>query len=296
MDVFRKSSISETYRGLRALRPPRSGAPNTQQVAHGPGAKSSVIEPGDLLVNPKYDDIGINYSTLRNPDWRIAKAIESALGDAKTVLNVGAGTGSYEPRGRAVTAVEPSLEMIRQRRPDAAEVIQASAEQLPFDDDAFDAAMAVLTIHHWRDPEGGLREMRRVTRGPIVLLTFDPAARPWLTDYLPELAILDEAKMPAMSSFERWMRRTEVSPVRVPHDCTDGFLYAYWRRPRAYLDPHIRTGSSSFWAIEKVELGLEKLKQDLESGEWERRYHDLLDAEAYDAGYRLVVSRGSALA
>jgi SAM-dependent methyltransferase len=247
-------------------------------------------------VNPRYDDIGINYSTLRKPDWRIANAIEVALGDAKKVLNVGAGTGSYEPTGRAVTAVEPSLKMIRQRPPGAADVRQASAEQLPFDDGAFDAAMAVLTIHHWRDPQGGLREMRRVTRGPIVLLTCDPAARPWLTDYLPELAVLDEAKMPAISSYERWMGPVDVSLVPVPHDCTDGFLYAYWRRPQAYLDPHIRSGSSSFWAIERTELGLEKLRHDIESGDWERRYHDLLDAEAYDAGYRLVVSRGSALA
>jgi ubiquinone/menaquinone biosynthesis C-methylase UbiE len=151
-------------------------------------------------LDPLYDAIGINYSTLRKPDWRIANAIETALGDAESVLNVGAGTGSYEPKGRAVIAVEPSLTMIHQRPPGAAEVIQATAEQLPFDDGSFDAAMALLTIHHWHDPEGGLRELRRVTRGPILLLTFDPEARPWLTDYLPELAVLDEAKMPAMSN------------------------------------------------------------------------------------------------
>lgn len=279
----------------RASKSARLGALETQPLAHIPGTSSSVGD-GDCLVNPRHDIIGINYSKLRKPDWRIAKAIEGALGSAKKVLNVGAGTGSYEPRGRAVTAVEPSLEMIRQRPPGAADVIQASAEQLPFDDGAFDAAMAMFTIHHWNDPEAGLREMRRVTRGQVVLLTFDPAARPWLTDYLPELFALDEAKMPAMSHYERWIGPIDVRPVPIPHDCTDGFLYAYWRRPHAYLDPHIRCGSSSFWAIKEADLGSGKLKQDLESGEWERRYAGLLDLAEYDAGYRLVVSHGSPLA
>src|SRR5262249_26962470 len=130
----------------------------------------------------KYDSIGINYAQLRKPDPRIAAAIQAALGPAETVLNVGAGTGSYEPVDRQVTAVEPSFEMIRQRSPSAAKVIQASAENLPFDDDVFDASMAILTIHHWPNKEVGLREMRRVTRGRIVLLTFDPCHRPWLTD------------------------------------------------------------------------------------------------------------------
>jgi SAM-dependent methyltransferase len=209
------------------------------------------------------------------------------------VLNVGAGTGSYEPTDRAVTAVEPSREMIRQRSPQAAEAIQASAEDLPFDDASFDASMAILTVHHWPDKQAGLREMRRVTRGPVVLLTFDPSQRPWLTDYLPELAALDEAQMPAMSDYERWLSSpVRITPVPVPHDCTDGFLHAYWRRPAAYLDPHIRSGSSSFWALGAavVERGLAELRRDLDSGAWERRYADLLDQEEYDAGYRLVVS------
>jgi SAM-dependent methyltransferase len=238
----------------------------------------------------KYDRIGINYAELRRPDPRLAAAIDEALGQAETVLNVGAGTGSYEPSGRQVTAVEPSLEMIRKRGPSAAEVVQAAAEQLPFEDDAFDASMAILTVHHWSDKQAGLEEMRRVTRGRIVLLTFDPSHRPWLTDYLPELASLDEAQMPAMSDYERWLGPVEVIKVPVPHDCSDGFLYAYWRRPHAYLDPLIRSGSSSFWAIRDVEAGLQRLKQDLETGEWERRYGQLLSLDAYDAGYRLVVA------
>jgi SAM-dependent methyltransferase len=242
-------------------------------------------------MNAKYDTIGINYAELRKPDPRIGVIIMRALGSAQTILNVGAGTGSYEPTDRSVTAVEPSGEMIRKRSPNAARAVQAFADDLPFEDKSFDASMALVTLHHWPDKQAGLREMRRVTRGPIVLLTFDPAHRPWLTDYLPELAGLDEAQAPAMHEYERWMGPVTITPVPVPHDCSDGFLYAYWRRPAAYLDPRIRSGSSSFWAIgDAAEPGLQKLSDDLESGEWERRYADLLSLDAYDAGYRLVVA------
>ncbi len=242
-------------------------------------------------MNAKYDLIGLNYAELRKPDPRIATIIESALGPAQTVLNVGAGAGSYEPAGRQVTAVEPSREMIRQRKPGAANAIEASADNLPFPDKSFDAAMAILTIHHWPDKAAGLREMRRVTRGPIVLLTFDPAHRPWLTDYLPELATLDEANMPAMTDYARWLGPVQITTVPVPHDCTDGFLYAYWRRPAAYLDDRIRSGSSSFWTMKNAEAGLAKLKHDLDTGAWEHRYADLLTRDEYDAGYRLVMTR-----
>jgi SAM-dependent methyltransferase len=238
----------------------------------------------------KYDIIGLNYAELRKPDPRIAALITGALGPAQTILNVGAGTGSYEPADRSVTAVEPSGEMIRKRGPGAATAIQASAGDLPFADKSFDASMAILTIHHWPDKAAGLREMRRVTRGTVVLLTFDPSHRPWLTDYFPELARLDEAQMPSLSEYQRWLGPVQVTPVPVPHDCRDGFLYAYWRRPAAYLDAHIRSGSSSFWAIGKAETELQRLKLDLESGAWERRYAHLLDRETYDAGYRLVVA------
>jgi len=238
----------------------------------------------------KYDIIGLNYAELRRPDPRVSAVIRRALGRAETVLNVGAGTGSYEPTDRLVTAVEPSIEMIRKRTPSAARTIQASAADLPFDDDAFDASMAILTVHHWPDKEAGLRELRRVTRGRIVLLTFDSSRRPWLTDYLPELASLDEAQLPKMSDYEQWLGTVDVSPVPVPHDCSDGFLYAYWRRPAAYLDARIRSGISSFWAIPNIEEGLRKLARDLETGVWERRYAELLELDAYDAGYRLVVA------
>jgi SAM-dependent methyltransferase len=241
-------------------------------------------------MTAKYDSIGINYAELRRPEPRIAAVIQQTLGLAKTVLNVGAGTGSYEPADRQVTAVEPSLEMIAKRGPSAPEAIQACADALPFEDGAFDASMAILTVHHWPDKEAGLREMRRVTRGRIILLTFDPSHRPWLTDYLPELATLDEAQMPAMSDYARWLGPVQIIPVLIPHDCRDGFLYAYWRRPQAYLDARIRSGSSSFWALPNAEPGLQRLKQDLDRGEWERRYAELLTLDAYDAGYRLVVA------
>ena len=240
-------------------------------------------------MHASYDTIGINYSDLRKPDARIEAAIGRALGSAKTVLNVGAGAGSYEP---ADTAVEPSIELIRQRKATAAPVIQGHAEDLPFDDKSFDASMAILTVHHWSDKEKGLKEMRRVTRGPVVLLTFDPAYRgQWLTDYIPELVTLDDAQMPRMTDYEKWLGSVEISAVPIPHDCTDGFLYAYWRRPAAYLDPRIRTGMSSFWKIDNVAEGLERLESDLDSGAWAERYSDLLELDACDLGYRLVTTK-----
>lgn len=222
-------------------------------------------------MDARYDSIGLNYASLRLPDPRIAAMIIDALGPGESVLNVGAGTGSYEPLDRQVTAVEPSATMIAQRTPSMAVVVQASAESLPFGDASFDASMAILTVHHWQNLAAGLREMRRVTRGRIVLLTFDPAARPWLTDYLPELAQLDDVRMPPMADYGRWLGAVRITPVSIPHDCSDGFLYAYWRRPAAYLDPRIRSGSSSFHAIGDAGTGLQKLAADLDSGAWARR-------------------------
>ena len=237
-----------------------------------------------------YDTIGIDYAQLRRPDPRIAAQIERALGGARTVLNVGAGTGSYEPADRDVVALEPSAEMISQRSPGAAPAAQGSAGAIPFPDQSFDAVMGVLTIHHWPDQQQGIREMCRVARERVVLLTFDPTARPWLTDYLPELATLDEAAMPSLETLSDWLGSVAIEPVLVPHDCSDGFLYAYWRRPAAYLDPRIRKGSSSFWKIERAEAGLARLAEDLANGVWEQRYGALLAGDSYDAGYRLVVS------
>ncbi len=243
------------------------------------------------FMRTSYDTIGVNYSDLRKPDSRIEAMIGSALGSAKTVLNVGAGTGSYEPADRQVTAIEPSVEMIRQRSASAAPAIKDYAEDLPFDDNFFDASMAILTVHHWTDKEKGLKEMRRVTRGPVVVLTFDPSFRGfWLADYIPELVALDDEQMPRMTDYEDWLGSVEISVVPVPHDCTDGFLYAYWRRPAAYLDPRVRTAMSSFWAIGDISEGLEKLASDLDTGAWAQRYSELLNLDECDFGYRLVTT------
>ena len=239
-----------------------------------------------------YDTIGLNYANLRRPDPRIAQQIEAALGSAETVLNVGAGAGSYEPSSRQITAVEPSAEMIGQRPASDATVIQGSAERLPFENGSFDAAMAVLTIHHWSDKKKGVAEMRRVTNGKIVLLTYDPSFRGfWLADYFPALVTLDEGQMPGMAKFESWLGPVSISPVPIPHDCTDGFLVGYWRRPAAYLDERVRAAMSSFWALGGVSDGLAKLESDLKSGQWERRYSNLLALETLDCGYRLVETR-----
>ncbi len=246
-------------------------------------------------MNAPYDTIGVNYAELRKPDSRIENMIGTALLSARTVLNVGAGAGSYEPGDRQVTAVEPSMEMIRQRRVSAACVVQGRAEALPFEDDSFDASMAILTVHHWSDQARGLKEMRRVTRGPIVILTYDPSFRGfWLADYIPELVALDEAQMPRIADYGAWLGPVDISPVLIPHHCTDGFLSAYWRRPAAYLDPRVRAAMSSFWALGDVSEGLSRLKNDLESGAWAQRYSNLLNRDECDCGYRLVVTNAPA--
>ncbi|MAQ65375.1 MAG: SAM-dependent methyltransferase [Sphingomonadaceae bacterium] len=240
-------------------------------------------------MSAQYDRIGGTYAHTRKADPRIGRLIAAALGDAKTVVNVGAGTGSYEPIDRDVTAVEPSEKMISQRPSSSASAICASAESLPFDDDSFDAAMAILTIHHWSDQEKGLKELKRVARNRVVILTFDPDARPWPTRYFPKLVELDAGAMPSIGSLTRLLGKSEVRVVPIPHDCQDGFLYAYWRRPEAYLDERVRSGSSSFWKIGDVSTGISNLSADLQTGAWHRRYSDLLDQETYDAGYRLIV-------
>ncbi len=240
-------------------------------------------------MNKLYDTIGINYADLRRPDARIETAIWSALGSAETVLNVGAGAGSYEPDDRTLIALEPSLEMIRQRPEIAGPVVQGRAEALPFRDDAFDASMAVLTVHHWDDKARGLMEMRRVTRGPMVILTYDPAFRGfWLADYFPELVTLDEGQMPPMGDYAAWLGAVDIAPVPIPHDCSDGFLCAYWRRPAAYLDARVRAAISSFWAIGDLSAGLARLEDDLASGAWTDTYGALLENDVMDCGYRLV--------
>jgi SAM-dependent methyltransferase len=240
-------------------------------------------------------DTGAHYRTYRRADPRFARAIAGALGRGDTVVNVGAGAGSYEPADRHVVAVEPSREMIRQREPAAADVIQASATHLPFRDRAFDAGLAVLTVHHWPDRSRGLREMRRVCRGPIVILTWDPESSGfWLVDdYFPVLVEIDRPLFPRIDAFRDLIGEVDVRPLPVPHDCVDGFLGAYWRRPEAYLDPGVRGAISTFSKLSDVEPGLARLRRDLEDGTWIRRHGDLLRRSELDLGYRLVVaSRG----
>jgi SAM-dependent methyltransferase len=286
---------------VRTLRVPplsakqRSPSPRDPHLMTPPSDQTSPDKPVAARyaapMHASYDIIGIDYAQLRRPDPRIGQRIDSALGSARTVLNVGAGAGSYEPAGRQVTAVEPSAEMIRQRPSAAAPAIQGRAEELPFGDASFDAAMAVLTVHHWADKKKGLKEVRRVARGPIIILTYDPSFRGfWLADYIPQLVTLDEAQMPAMTDYAAWLGPVEISTVPIPHDCTDGFLCAYWRRPAAYLNPRVRAAMSSFWAVGDVTEPLRRLHRDLDSGEWARRYSKLLDLEECDCGYRLVVT------
>jgi SAM-dependent methyltransferase len=240
-----------------------------------------------------YDTIGRSYSAVRRPDRRIAAAINAALGDAASVVNVGAGTGSYEPSDRDVIAVEPSEVMIRQRPPDAAPCRQGAAEALPLETASVDAAMAVLTVHHWSDLARGLKEMARVARKRVVVMTWVPdAASFWLTDdYFPEIMAYDRTIFPGTADLSAILHRTigptRFTPVPIPHDCTDGFLCAYWRRPEAYLDAYVRGGISSFARID-CEPGLAKLRADLESGRWRQRHGHLLALDALDLGYRLV--------
>jgi SAM-dependent methyltransferase len=238
----------------------------------------------------RYDEIGRSYTTTRRPDPRIAARIERALGDARTVLNVGAGTGAYEPRDREVLAVEPSATMRDQRPPGAAPVVDARAEALPFADGSFDAAMAVLTIHHWSDPAAGLRELRRVARR-VVVFGFDPAWPPtWLVrDYLPGVFGLER---PSLREAAAALGAPHIETVPIPHDCTDGFLHAYWRRPHAYLDPVVRANISVLALLDdSAEAAFAAaLARDLDSGAWERRNGHLRALDELDCGYRLLVT------
>jgi SAM-dependent methyltransferase len=243
-------------------------------------------------VTPLYDAIGPGYTAYRQPDPRIAAAVEDALGDARSVLNVGAGAGAYEPADRLVTALEPSMAMIGQRGSGRGPAVQGVAEALPFRSRAFDAAMGILTIHHWTDRARGCAELARVARHRLVLLTWEPTARGfWLTDeYFPQFLDVDRPIFPSMRELEAAWPRVAVRAIPVPHDCRDGFLGAYWRRPHAYLDAGVRRAISTFSKIGDVRGGLDRLARDLADGAWERRHADLLGRTELDLGYRLVVA------
>jgi SAM-dependent methyltransferase len=240
-----------------------------------------------------YDRIGRGYRTQRNADPRIAGIIHHALGNAGSVVNVGAGTGSYEPADRPVVAIEPSMTMIRQRPAGAAPAIQAIAERLPLRDQCTSAAMAILTIHHWTDVTRGLQELGRIARDCIVILTWDPAGPGfWLTDeYFPGIADNDRRHFASLSHISQVLGCVTVQQVPIYRDCVDGFLGANWHRPEAYLDEAVRSGSSAFSRLPDVDAGLSRLRTDLESGDWARRHGHLLEQDSLDIGYRLVVAK-----
>lgn len=242
-----------------------------------------------------YDRIGRGYSAVRRPDPRIAARIHAALGDARTVLNVGAGTGSYEPTDRDVTAVEPSVEMIAQRLPGSAPVVQASAEELPFADDSFDAAMAVLAVHHWADREAGLREMLRVARRRLVVVAFDPEALEhlWIAgEYFPGILKLKRSSAAGSTDLATALTATTVSPLPVPRDCEDLFFAALWARPEMLFDEVVVAPMWVWQSIspEERRAGQERLAADLDSGTWDERYGHLREKQELDVGLRLVVS------
>jgi SAM-dependent methyltransferase len=242
-----------------------------------------------------YDTIGATYTVTRRTEPRIARRIWAALGDARTVVNVGAGTGSYEPPGLDVTAVEPSALMRARRTADAAPCVAAVAEGLPFEDQSFDAAMAVSTVHHWADPIAGLREMQRVARR-VVVFTCDCSdaawrLRFWLTrDYLPEVADLNVGRPPLAEQARAIGARLE--PVVIPWDCTDGLFEAFWRRPEAYLDEDVRRGVSVWTRVgpDAEQRAADSLRNDLASGRWAERNGDLVALEEADFGLRLLVT------
>lgn len=255
-----------------------------------------MLDMGGLAVNvageASYDRIGRGYREVRRPDPRVAARIEAALGDARSVLNVGAGAGSYEPPARELTAVEPSELMISQRPPGAAPVVKASAEDLPFEEDSFDAAMAIITVHHWSDLAAGIAEMRRVARHRVVVLTFTPTPPGdfWLGGYFPRALEIHSELMPPLDDLLALLPGAMVESLPVPRRCEDGFFFALWDRPEMHLDPAVRRASSVWHPMppEQVASGLAALRADLESGRWDERHGHLRSADELDVGLRLV--------
>jgi SAM-dependent methyltransferase len=265
-----------------------------------------------------YSQFASGYTNFRRPDDRIQSAIDDALGEAVTVLNVGAGTGAYEPAHRDVTAVEPSASM-RAERASAKPAIDSTADHLPFADDSFDAGMSTMSVHQWPDLEAGLAELRRVVTGPVVILTADPAhlREFWLNDYAPEVMATEARRFPAIDrvaaalggaahglnsaaahgeglnggAAHAWA--IEVRVVEIPLDCTDGFNQAYYGRPELFLEPGARAANSawSFVGADAEERFVRELSRDLEDGTWDRRYGQLRTQPTFDGSLRLVISR-----
>ena len=242
-------------------------------------------------IPARYDTIGVDCTRHRQPDPRVAAQIHRALGDAARIVDVGAGAGSYEPEGRSVVAVEPSVVMLAQHR--GRRRVRGVAEHLPFPDHSFDAAHAVFTVHHWSDVDAGLGELQRVARRQVVL-TFDHRMERafWLNDYWPVTEQHDGAWIATIEAVAGPLGADRVEVVPVPHDCEDGFMAAYWRRPERYLDPAVRANISGLALLSATEerAGAERLAADLDSGAWRERHGHLLDLDELDAGYRLVIA------
>jgi hypothetical protein len=251
--------------------------------------------PDRVAGDVDYETGGTGYAVRRRPDPRIEAHVHAALGDARRVLNVGAGAGSYEPIDREVTAVEPSASMRAQRPRHLAVAIDATAEVLPFPDNSFEAAMALYTVHQWRDLDRGLAELRRVASGPVVLLTGDPDAidQWWLAHYIPELFAAERRRLPPVQHLcEVLGGNTTVSRVPIPRDCVDGFAGAYYARPEAFLREDVRQSQSAWGFVDDaaVERCVRELQADLESGEWDRRWGTLRSQPEHDGSLRLVTA------
>jgi SAM-dependent methyltransferase len=243
-----------------------------------------------------YGVIGVDYTKYRQPDPHIAEFIRAALGDAKTVLNVGAGAGSYEPIDRDLTAVEPSASMRAQRPAHLPRAIDATAEKLPFEDDSFDASMATFTVHQWSDLKAGIGEMRRVTRGPVLILSCDPdeLERSWLHHYAPEMIKVEARRYPALKTIAETLGGTvEIKAVPIPLNCIDGFGEGYYGRPERLLDPGARLANSA-WSFVDKSIGdrfVEELGRDLKDGTWDERYGHLRTQPFFEGSLRLIIGR-----
>ncbi|GAB4190366.1 MAG: hypothetical protein Tsb002_18290 [Wenzhouxiangellaceae bacterium] len=244
-------------------------------------------------MKPIYDRIGINYSTRRCTDPKIAKQLYSHLEGATRIINIGAGAGSYEPESIPLVAVEPSSEMISQRKAGSHPVKQAFAETLPFEDKSFSHAMTVLSMHHWKNRAIAFDEINRVVSERFVAITWDPKAAPfWLTrDYFPEIYEMDQRIFPDLDEIENSFSAVEFHTLWIPGDCMDGFLAAFWKRPKAYLSDDVRRSISTFSKIENLSEGLRKLTDDLESGAWAENNQAIMDADSLDVGYRIISAK-----
>jgi SAM-dependent methyltransferase len=241
-----------------------------------------------------YETYGVGYAGRRRADPRIAERILGALGEARTVLNVGAGAGSYEPQDRWVLAVEPSATMRAQRPGDAAPALACRAESLPLDDDSVDAAMACVTVHHWPERARGLAELRRIARGPVVVFTFElDALISWQLDYFAEPMALERPRFGTVEQVAGELGgSTRIETIPTPADCTDGFFEAFWNRPEAILDPAVRA-SQSIWQLVEPEVQeriVARLAADLESGRWDEEHGALREQQSYEGSLRLVIS------